>query len=91
MGFTREIGLEKKLPGRFDVADMTGGKQEMMVPSRFGSRFQVEGRTSEVEKLLEVAGTNDIHEITQQAYETLAAYYQFYKEKLETSRKQVEK
>lgn len=45
-------------------------------------KFQLEGLTSEIEKAIESAGTDDIHKLAAQCYKTLSEYYQFYKTQL---------
>lgn len=88
MMYNADAGLEGKLPNNFAVEyiDNRTGQKDMMTPTESHFEFNVEARTPEIQKLIDAAGTADVHIIAAKAYETLTEYYEYYQEQLAANR-----
>lgn len=52
---------------------------EDVKPDIIDYEFILAPRTDEIKKALELAGSDDVHVLSQKCYETLEKYYQFYR------------
>lgn len=93
MEFNPEAGLKKELPNPFGVAglDQNGDPIAMLSPDETYFEFNLEGRTSEIEALIDRAGTRNCHVLAAKCYSTLSEYYRFYRSELNARSEPAEK
>ena len=90
--YNADAGFKKKLPGPFAVEYFEKAKPtreergEMMDVQERYFEFQLDGRTEKMKKLIEEAGTDNVHELAAKCYATLSDYYEYYKAQLEANR-----
>jgi len=84
VGYSSEVGFNKKMPGQAGVAFIQVGNHQEPVgePDKVYWYFELEGGTPEIEKAIEVAGTPDVHQLAARCYKVLSEYYKFYRTQL---------